>query len=159
MVKKLLGEKIGLTLMEILVVISIMMLMSVIVIPNYRRWQKQIDVDYEVEALEGAIREAQSRSMAVLNGENHGVYFDQTNNKYYIFQGTVFDPGAEANIEYTLAKDVEFVSVNFAVTGDTVVFNQLSGSTDNSGSMVVRSASITDIQRTITITKEGKVEI
>lgn len=153
------SSKFGFTLMEILVVISIMMLLSIIVIPNYRRYQKQIDVDYEVEALEGAIREAQSRAMAVLNGENHGVYFDELNNNYYIFQGTTFAPEEETNIEYPLAREVEFASVNFAVTGDTIVFNQLSGSTENSGIVVVRSKSIPDIQRTITITNEGKVEI
>ena len=152
-------SKPGMTLMEILVVISIIMLLSVIIIPNYRRYQKQIEVDYEAETIEGAVREVQSRAMAVLNGENHGVYFDESSDKYYLFQGTVFVPGAETNVEHPLSSKVEFVSINLAVTGDTTVFKQLSGSTDNYGTVIIRSASDNDIQRTITITKEGKVEI
>lgn len=149
----------GLTLVEILVVISILVLLAMIVIPSYRNYQKQIDVGFEAESIESILRDAQGQAMAVVNGENHGVYFNQAQEQYYLFEGTVYNPASESNITYSLSDKVEFASIDLNETGHTVVFDQLSGSTNNNGTIVIQYKDDSDIQRTITVTAEGKVEI
>lgn len=147
----------GFTLVEIMVVIGIMSLLILVVSVNIRSFQTRAQVTQAAEELASILREAQSRSMAVVNGENHGIHFNEGDNTYTLFEGTAFSEGAPTNVVYSLDISIELTSVSLADAGNDVVFEKLTGSTADSGSVTIASKLDGSVNQTVTITNEGKI--
>lgn len=147
----------GFTLVEIMVVIGILSLLILVVSVNIRSFQTHSQVTQAAEELASILREAQSRSMAVVNGQNHGIHFDEDSNAYTLFEGTVFSEGAPTNVVYSLDISIELTSVSLADAGSDVVFEKLTGSTTDSGLVTIASKLDGSVNQTVTITNEGKI--
>ncbi|MBI2426734.1 MAG: prepilin-type N-terminal cleavage/methylation domain-containing protein [Candidatus Kerfeldbacteria bacterium] len=149
----------GLTLLEILVVLGIIGVLITFGTLNLREYQRVSEVAQSAEDLSTVLREAQSRSMAVVDRLPHGVHIETSNSTYVLFSGATFNMGDPANRTYTLPTSVEFLDPSLADGGTSVLFLQLTGSTDTYGTVTLQSKTNSTMTRTITITNEGKIHI
>lgn len=149
----------GVTLLEMIVVIGILGVLLAIAMPSYRNFQKSVEVTSIAENIEGVLRETQSESMAVKNGQKHGVYFNSSSNQYIKFEGDAYVSGDPNNIIYQISDKVEMTDISLAVTGNSVVFEKLNGGTDNYGSVTITHATDTSFTKSINISHEGKISL
>ena len=121
----------GFTIIEFLIVISIIGIFSVITIPNYRSAQQQLALQRSASKLAQDIRRAQEMAMSTEElstgdlPEGYGVYIDKgESDRYYIYAdingNERYDSGEEQGEAIYLEKEVcieTFVppSVNFSI--------------------------------------------
>jgi len=147
----------GFTLLELLLVLAIIAIIAAFTFPIYTGFQLSQIHDTRTEEIVQALRQAQSKSMAGQNDSSWGVYFDSSNNKFVIFQGTsyasrVSDYDYETELESTLS--LSNISINGG--GSEVVFTKIDGSTTDYGSLDLTTDEDT---ATISINAAGLVEV
>lgn len=143
--------------MELLVGLGIMMVLLTLVFVNLSNMNRASEVSNTGEELSSTLREAQSRSMAVVNEKAHGIYFDASNNQYTLFQGTTYDPNDSNNKITTLPDSVIIASVSLNGGGTSVVFDPLTGGTQHDGEILLQSRNNASLDVKIQISTEGKV--
>lgn len=147
----------GFTLVEMMVVIGIVSLLLVVGSVNIRSFQSRSQVTQAAEELASILREAQSRSMTVVNGQTHGIHFESGDGTYTLFEGTPFSQTNATNVKYSLDASIQFSNIALTGGGKDVIFDKLTGSTSHSGGVTISSKLDGSIQRTITITSQGKI--
>lgn len=144
----------GFSLLEILLVVGIMgVLAAVIAFPlsSFRRAQTVRGATEDVSAL---IQEAQSMTLSSRDSSQYGVHL--TTNSAVLFTGTTYNAGAATNRMMTIPNGVT-LSWSLAGNGATIVFERLSGETNQYGTITVSLSSPT-VSRTITVSKLGSVD-
>jgi len=150
----------GFTLVELLTILGILIIITVTTVPAYRNFQKESDLTNSAEEIINILRVAQSKTLASEQDSQWGVYFSTTTapNQYTLFKGVDYasrDTFFDQN--YTLSSSVETNEINLTGSDSEVVFNKLTGTTSNYGSISLRL--ITDVSKTKTIIVESSGQI
>ncbi len=141
----------GFTILELTVVIAIFLIVAVISIPSIVSLQKTPDLSTAAEEVIGGLRLAQNKTLAFEYSGQYGVYFDTASSpqQFIIFQGSSYATRVSAYDQVRpIPTTVEFSSVNVGASNQ-VVFDKLTGSTTNSGSVTLRLKS--DPSQTLTV--------
>jgi len=136
----------GFTLIEILIVTAILVILFGMGLFMSFDFYRSFLIHSERDLLVGVLEKARNRAMNNIGESPHGVHI--TSSSYILFQGTAY---ASAN------PDNEPITSNPAITkaGLTdIVFSQLSGDPDTTGSITLQSSARTDI---ININDEGAI--
>lgn len=151
----------GFTLVELIIVVSLIVAFATLTIPLYAHFQTGQEVGTVAEAIAQGLREAQSRSMAGDGDRTWGVYFDDdpggNGDKFVLFRGATYatrDAGFDLVTE--LADSVSLGSISLA-GGNAVIFSKLVGATGNTGSLVVSSTN--NDSATIRVNAAGVVDV
>ncbi|PKL72412.1 hypothetical protein CVV26_01970 [Candidatus Kuenenbacteria bacterium HGW-Kuenenbacteria-1] len=93
----------GFSIIELIVVISIIGLMSTVMFANYRQGERNTALEYTAQEMAQDIRKAQNLSLAgaQLNGEftyGYGIHFDKNNRTEYFIYGDVGAQNKNENI-------------------------------------------------------------
>lgn len=147
----------GLTLIEILVALAILMLLLGITFMNLSGSNLETEVSNAAEDLSGVLREAQSQSMAVVNGKAHGVHFDQNEQTAILFEGEQFLPNHPLNRRLSLSSQVQYSLIELTGGGDNIIFEKLTGNTNQYGRIRFASTKNPSIDAQITISPQGKI--
>lgn len=121
----------GLTLIELLVTVGILIILAAIAIPNLRFFQKESDLNNVAEEIINTLRLAQNKTLASEGASQYGVHFDATStpNQYILFKGTDYASRATSSDEiYKLPKTVEISEIDLW-GGTEVVFERVTGYT------------------------------
>lgn len=150
----------GFTLIELLTILGILIIITVTAVPAYRNFQKESDLTNSTEEIINILRVAQSKTLASEQDSQWGVYFSTTTvpNQYTLFKGVDYasrDTSFDQN--YTIFSSVETNEIDLTESDSEVVFNKLTGTTSNYGSISLRL--ITDISKTKTIIVEYSGQI
>lgn len=138
----------GFSALELLVVIAILaILVGVTVIPLMSLRRRQLLVG-TTEQVIGLITEARSRTLAAQNGANHGVLL--TTNQLILFEGASA-PGTM--LETLDLSGVSLSGINLSGGGSVIIFDKLTGKSDQSGTLILSLDS--DISQTKTIQLEN----
>lgn len=148
----------GLTLIEILVVIGIIILIfgagSFI---NFSSYNHTL-INTEQSTLVSVLSKARSEAMNNVNHIQHGVHIDT--DTYTLFEGTVYTAGVPANQD--ISKNSKTVVSNLGVTTFTtpydIYFNQLSGDPSATGIITLTDISNSTNTKTITIKTGGLID-
>ncbi len=137
---KLLGtfaDKHGLTLVEILVVLGISAVLVVASLPIYSNLQSSAQVDESTTQLIQTLRTARQRSIARLNGVEHGIYILQTaeEDAYILYQGGSY---AGRNQDYDRVVTLD-AGINLTTTfgGNEVHFAGGTGTPNATGTIML----------------------
>lgn len=113
----------GFTIIEFLVVIGIFLFISALSIPLYNNWQLQTTLSSVQAELLQSIRETRALSRGGREQSRYGIYFDNGNNNYTVYQG---DDYASRSADYdrlinlenniSLVLDWEGAELNFAAS-------------------------------------------
>lgn len=146
----------GITLLELLIVIAVMILVSFLisgVFSSFRATNVLIEADSGVI---GLLRDARSRTLAGELNSNFGVHFENT--KAVLFKGDIYNASAPENEPYILPGMIEINNINLTGGATEVIFTRLFGTTTASGTVSLRSRSNTSKTRTVSIFSTGGIQ-
>jgi type II secretory pathway pseudopilin PulG len=153
---RFLGSKKGFSVLEIIVVITI----SVMILATTTIFENRMLIDARFETLTQELIEslklAQMRSITRFKDNQWGVNF--TTNSFTLFRGISFAlRDSTYDIQTNLPATVTLSNLTFNGGGSQVVFQKISGSTTNYGTLMINSQ--LGNTKTISINALGQVEI
>lgn len=150
------------SLVELLIVISMISILIAISIPAYRVFQKKTDLKSVVEEIISSLRIAQSKTLSSEGASKYGVYFDQaaTPNQYVLFKGNSY-AARDISLDkiYKLPANVEIYQINLNGGASEVVFNRIVGDTAQTGDLELRLIDNPSEAQRIYIENSGRVGI
>ena len=145
----------GLTLAEVIVVVAILVMVVGIMLFSLTDFRRTQLLSGTTEQLIGLLNEARSRTLAAVEGAQHGVHLSA--NQLQLFQGVTYAGGT---VKQTLAIDPALTlaySLNGGV-GD-IIFQKLTGKTNQYGTATLSLASDSTKNRVISIESTGLVQL
>lgn len=147
----------GISIIEIIVIIAIISIITAITIPNLSNFRKQREIINTKEDIIALLNEARNSTISSKNSTNYGVHI-QTD-RAILFPGDVFvDNTNNKQIDFNSSVNIPSTGgINLSGGGDDVVFERLTGNTENHGTIIVQLVSDTSKQKIITISSLGIV--
>ena len=151
-------NKKGFTLVELMIIIALFGVVAAFSFPFFRSRNVQHILDASSDELHGILRQAQGRAMSGHNASAWGVHWGT--GEYTLFSGDEYDTrdtDHDLIIDYPGSITISTsVNVSGATYPEDVVFDQLTGTTDASGTITITS-SISDVER-FTVSTQGQIE-
>ncbi len=154
-------KRLGFTLIEIIIVVSILSILGVITILSLYPFNREAQLKNSAGNIANVLRLAQSKTLASEGASSYGVYFDTaaSPNKYVLFKGNDYagrDPSYD--IIAPLSSLIEIYNIDLG--GQTeVVFDRIVGTVDNPGSVSIRLKTDTTKTQTIYVDSVGGVSM
>lgn len=173
----------GFTLLELLLVIAILAILSSGVVIWFAGYQKKAELDSTSKMIVETLRDAQSRSTSGKDFKQWGVCFDAIDNKFTLFRsdcntnglqdngetgtdcggGGCFDCDSKCNgvsvkEENYLSSFVKIGNVSLFGGGNKIIFNNLSGSTAQYGTIRIEQANDSSGFKDVMVTSLGKID-
>ncbi len=145
----------GLTLIELLIVTTILLILAGIIISSLPRFQSAVELQSSVEQGMSFLLEAKSQTLSSQGGSSYGVHFEA--NRIVLFKGAVFVDGNPDNRVSFLSSHIEISEISLNGGGPDVVFKKLTGSSDQYGFITFRLTTDPAKSRTIRILPQGVV--
>jgi len=149
----------GFTLLEILVVVSIVVLLVSAGVSAFQTLRFRMDIDMAAQEIVAVLRSARVKTLASEDASFYGVYFDELEEYFILFKGGVFNPDNSANVVYNLPGSVEISAVNLGESNPSVIFERIEGTTESSGSVVISLKKDQEFSKIIYIQSSGQVGI
>ncbi|PIR39971.1 MAG: hypothetical protein COV33_02345 [Candidatus Zambryskibacteria bacterium CG10_big_fil_rev_8_21_14_0_10_34_34] len=145
----------GFSLMEVVVVISILVVVLSITFYFFPKLNKKEVLEKDVSSVVALIRNARVLSVASKNTSPFGIHFE--NNKIVLFEGGAYVAGNDNEKIVTLSKDVYMSGYLLNLGSPDIVFSRLIGNTSNYGT-VTFSLKDDSASTTITILGTGVIQ-
>jgi hypothetical protein len=123
----------GITVVEILIVIAIIFLLTTIVFVALKTFKDKQILNSETEKIVSTIQDARNRTLASVDDTSYGVHIASTS--VTLFRGIMFSLGSSTNEVLELNSSVEVGGVSLEGGGTEIVFERLTGSTLDYGSV------------------------
>jgi Tfp pilus assembly protein FimT len=149
----------GISLMEILIIISIIGIISAIVIPNSSDFRKKQALKNTTEDVVSLLNEARNSTLSSKNLNNYGVHFDV--DKAILFSGTSFvDASSNKQIDFDSSVNIpEDGGINLEGGGNDIVFHRMTGETSEYGTIIIQQINNPSHQNVISINSVGLIEV
>lgn len=147
----------GFSLIETLVAVSVLVIISGLIAPGFNFFKKQSTLDAAAQEILQTIRLAQSKTLASEGDSNFGVYFET--HRFILFKGTSYPGNTDYDEIHNLDPSLEISSVSLGGSVNYAVFERLTGTTANYGSLVVRQISDTSKNKTVYLDQSGIVSL
>lgn len=124
------GSKTGFTLIEVIIVVSLVMLLSAIAVPSYVQWSR--NAEYRVSARNIFYLLRETRSKAITSNLEHRVEFEPVNRRYRVIRGNRSSNSANWNtvicdwivlppkVQLDINVDVIHMNTNGTANGGTI---------------------------------------
>jgi prepilin-type N-terminal cleavage/methylation domain-containing protein len=152
-------QKKGFSLIEILVVLGILAILGLISVSFFVFLQKESRLSNVSEEIISVLKVAQSKTLSSQEDSQYGVYFNSavSPHQYILFKGSSYLSRDTAFDEIHLVPDItEFFQINTGGNNE-IVFDRLTGSTENSGNISLRLAEDVSKTKVIYITNSGAI--
>lgn len=150
---------IGATFIELLVVISVLIILIAMSGQVFVFFQKGSTLNNTTQEIISILRLAQNKTLASEKADQYGVYFNTSidPHEYIIFKGSDFT-SRDISFDkiYTIPKALEIYNINLA-SGNEVVFDRLTGITNQPGDISIRIKDDLTKSRTIYVEGSGQV--
>lgn len=146
----------GITLIELMVVISILVVLAAIIMVSFRSIINRYNLEKSTNGIITLLEKARVQSTNSKNGSKYSVYFSPT--EAVLYAGTTYSPTATSNLRFEIGNGVEIATTSFAVGTNTVTFERINGTTYNWGSMKLWIINATSASSTIIIGETGIIE-
>jgi Tfp pilus assembly protein FimT len=149
----------GISLMEMLVIISIIGIISAIVISNSSDFRKKQALKNTTEDVVSLLNEARNNTLSSKNLNTYGVHFDI--NKAILFSGTSFaDAPSNKQIDFDSSVNIpEDGGISLEGGGDDIVFHRMTGETSEYGTIIIQQTNNPSRQNVISISPIGLIEV
>lgn len=145
----------GFTLVELLVVITIISLLTVATISIFVRFRNNQAFSKDREMIVSVLRDARNQTLTSKDSSQYGVHVSAS--KITFFVGSVYSSGASSNKNFPLMSADTVLTANLTGGGSDIIFNRLSGETNQDGTVSMFSSSLAKT-KIITIYKTGLIE-
>ena len=154
-------NKSGVTFIELLVIISVLTILIAISGQVFVFFQKESGLNNTVEEIISVLRLSQNKTLASEEADQYGVYFNTSiePHEYILFKGPDFiSRDISYDKIYTLPQNLELYDIDLAGSNE-VVFDRLTGLTDQSGKVSLRLKSDFAKNKTIYVYSSGQVSL
>lgn len=143
----------GFTLIELLTVVAIISIVSVISLSSWQSFSDSTALGNTAKMIETKIKLAKSYSLNALNDTNYGVHIKS--DSVTIFPGSTYVDGDPANQIFLITDGLEI----YDGVGNDIIFERLTGITDDSGTIGIRIAARPSKTKEITVNSQGQTGI
>ncbi len=150
----------GFTLVELLVVMGIFIILALVAFSSVRFFQRESDLNNSAERIINILRLSQNKTLASEGANQYGVYFSTSTSvdQYILFKGSDYQSRATSFDEtYQLAKVVEISVIDLTDGGWEIVFDKLTGETNQFGSLSLQLKTDPGKKKIIYIENSGRV--
>jgi Tfp pilus assembly protein FimT len=152
--KKLPKNK-GMSAVELLVVVGVLIIISTIVFPKLSKFHKQQALDNTAEDVVSLLNEARNNTISSKNSTTYGIHF--MTDRAILFDGASYveSPNNKSIIfdEYVSIDDDNGIALNGG--GDDILFTRLTGDTEDYGTITIELVSDATRQKVVTVNKIG----
>ena len=146
----------GFTLLEILIVLAILGILVAVVFPPLINFRRSSVLNVETQEMVTLINKARLSAISSKGDVQYGVHFATTS--VTIFSGTTYVPGATGNEEHIFDPTVSIGTAGSIVVnggGADVVFQRITGATDQNATTTLSVVANTTASSTIVIRSSG----
>ena len=143
----------GFSALELIIVISILVILVGVTIWPLVSLRRHQLLSGSTEQVISLLTEARSRTLSALSGTNYGVSL--ATNQLVLFQGASYPGTTLETLE--LNTGVSLTGINLSGGGSVIIFNKLTGKSDQSGTLVLSLDSDTSQTKTIKLETTGVV--
>ena len=152
--------KSGLTLIEIIIVLAIFVIIILVgnnITSSLFSFGKEKILDKEMAKIKSELEEARVLTLASKGGVSYGIHFDTE--QIVLFQGSSYLPNSPSNSTENIDFKVNISNVALTGGGNEVMFQKISGETNQSGNITIALKNDATKTRNILVTKTGLVII
>jgi len=143
----------GLGLLETLFAIGIITLLLAFGFGPFDAIKERQMLNKAVEEIESLLQEAKTNTIASTGGVRYGVHFETSS--VTLFSGSVYSPSASDNKTLIINNSVYISNISLSGGGSEIVFNRITGDTDNNGTIRVSVTENPSRSRLITVFPVG----
>ena len=147
----------GFTLIEIVIVISILGLLATFGFLSLSSSQDSLNVNRSIEDVRSLLLDARTRTLSGEGGDRYGVHFELDTVR--LFKGSIYDPLLPPEKEIILPPRVTISVIALSGGGSEVLFKKLTGETDQGGTVTIQSTGSTPRTRVLEINTTGSVRV
>lgn len=125
----------GFTLIEVLVVLAISAILVAISLSSYSSWNKNTEFNISGKTVSSYLSDARNLTLASKNSSVYGVHLETT--KVVLFTGDTYSSSEPSNKEYIFPNNVQISVINLNGGGSDVIFNRLTGETNQFGTTTI----------------------
>lgn len=141
----------GITVLEIIIVVAILVLITAIIISPFDSFRKSKALETSVEEVVSIINKARLDTLSSKDSFTYGVHLES--GRAVMFRGASFVEPDINNKEFKYNNVIESTNINLIGGGPNIIFDKLTGKTSQYGTFDLRLKD--DIARSVTITIEG----
>lgn len=144
-------------MLEILIVLAIIAIISTIVILNLSSFRNERAIRNTIEDVISLLNEARNDTISSLNSLNYAVHLDD--DKATLFSGVTFDENNSENkiLDFEQSVLIPNGGISLNGGGDDVIFEKITGNTNNYGTITIQIGSDTGSSQVININKLGVI--
>ena len=146
----------GLTIVELLVSLAILLIVVVIISGAFIDFRKNQALIMDTDTIVGTLRQARNQTLSSKDSSLYGVHF--SSQEITLFVGGIYDEEDPDNQEFVLSSTDLTLNTNLFGGGDDVIFNRLTGETSQYGTITVTSSGLSK-SKIVTIYKTGLIEL
>ena len=145
----------GVSLIEILIVVSIIVAIAAITVPGLAKFHNQQVLRNTTEDVISILNEARNDTISSKNSLTYGVHFET--NKITLFTGTSYSVNSSNKIINIDSSAIIPSSggINLNGGGSDIVFQRITGDTTDYGTIVIRQSGDVSQQKVVSINKIG----
>ncbi|MDP3958181.1 MAG: prepilin-type N-terminal cleavage/methylation domain-containing protein [bacterium] len=143
----------GFTALELLIGLAVVLLLFALATVPFSSFREAQVLNAAASELTALLAEARSAAVASRDSSEYGVHFEESRTVY--FKGTSFVEPSAFNKEMALDRAIEISSIALQGGGNDVVFEMLTGETNDYGAVTLRSKGNTARTKTITVARTG----
>lgn len=142
----------GFTLIEILIVVSILGLLLSVTIPSFTAFRQNSSLNGDALNLVTLISRARLLAVADKGDVQYGIHLESS--KVVLYPGTTYTAGASSNETYTFSSGITLSNIEINGGGSEILFNKVTGSTTQNATTTLRVTS-TNASSTVIILNSG----
>ncbi len=143
----------GITAIELLVVMGIVLVIGAITVPSLVSFRKDQALQNTTNAIVSLLQEARAKTLASYNNTVYSVVVDTTSAT--LFTGTIYNAQEVTNKIVSYESPVVRQSITLSGGGSTIIFDRLKGTTAQHGTLVVGITG--GASKTITLSPSGVI--
>jgi type II secretory pathway pseudopilin PulG len=145
----------GFTIVEIVLALTILVLLSTVILASVRSYVREQALTGAVSSVAAVIADARNRTLSSRDALQYGVHIQD--DAVTLFSGTTYSDGASGNEEILLDGNVTISDISLSGGGDDVLFERLTGDTNDAGTITLELLSDASRQKTIIIQSTGLI--
>lgn len=143
----------GITALELLIVVSILVLLTAVVISPFLKFRQQSVLNTETQDMLSFVNKARLSAMSSKGDTQYGLHFQA--DRLVLFQGATYDPNATTNETHLFDSAITLGSITVNGGGADVLFERVTGATDQNATTTLRVIADTTASSTIIIRPSG----
>lgn len=147
----------GFTLIEVVMVVVIIVILTVLTVTSFSGFRQNQLLNSDVNKAISVINEARSKTLSSQDFSQYGAHFEAS--QIVVFKGAAYTASSPDNATATLSSFIEISGTSLNGGGSDVVFQKLTGKTDNYGTIIFRVKANTGKTKTIDIKSTGITDV